>query len=205
MDIYIKPRKKAEIVGRDFATLGDVAEVHAEASLKKRAENIKLLTSEPGAYAISVIEMIATISATLPGHTINNVGEADTMVVIKDKPSRNPTPWVWAKVIAIAVVLFVGSATAIMAFHTDSQLGTVFKKYYEIFFGHEVENPYIINIPYSIGLALGIMVFFNHFATGKKITREPTPIEVEMELYEQDVEDALIQNLNRQKDKEQGE
>jgi stage V sporulation protein AA len=203
MDIYIKPKKKAEIAGRHNVILGDVADIYAEAGLTARVLNIKLLNSrKQGVYTISVMEMVAAITAALPGHSVVNLGEPDTVIIIKDKPTKNPIAWVWVKVALVCIVLFIGSATAIMTFHTDSQLSTVFQKYYEIFFGQEVENPYIINIPYSIGLALGIVLFFNHFTKSKKSTREPSPIEIEMEKYELDAEDALIQNLNRQKEKD---
>ena len=43
-----------------------------------------------------------------------------------------------------------------------------------------------MEIPYSIGLAVGIVIFFNHF--GKKmLTTDPTPIEVQMTTYEEEV------------------
>jgi len=203
MDIYIKPKKKAEIVGRDVVTLGDVADVFAEAGLKKRVEKIHLLNAAAaGAYVVSVLEVVAAVTAALPGHSISNLGEMDTYVVVKDKPAKKRGLWTWTKVALISLVLFAGSATAIMAFHSEAQLGTVFKKFYEMFFGHEVEKPYIITIPYSIGLAAGIMLFFNHFG-GKKFTKEPTPIEVEMEKYESDSDDAMIEALSRKKEKTQ--
>jgi len=199
MDIYVKPKKKAEIIGRDVIRVADVADVFAPAGLKTRVDAIRLKRGlSDGAYAVSVLDVVAAICAALPGHTVVNVGEMDTLAIVKSKPSRHIALWTWTKVAMVAAVLFVGSATAIMAFHTDSQLGTVFQKYYEIFFGHKVEKPYIITIPYSIGLALGIIVFFNHF-TGKRITKEPTPIEIEMELYQQDAEDALLAQLEREK------
>jgi stage V sporulation protein AA len=94
------------------------------------------------------------------------------------------------KVAFVAVVLLFGSATAIMSFHTDAQIPKVFEKYYEIFFGKKNEKPLIIHIPYSIGLAAGIIGFFNHFA-GTKLTDDPTPIEVEMNLYDRDVNDTV--------------
>ena len=37
----------------------------------------------------------------------------------------------------------------------------------------------ILEISYSLGLSVGIILFFNHFA-GKKITMDPTPLEVQM-------------------------
>jgi len=130
---------------------------------------------------------------------VNNLGEMDTLVIVKKKAKASSAVWTWTKVVLVSLVLFAGSATAIMAFHSEAQLGTVFKKYYEMFFGHEVEKPYILTIPYSIGLSLGIMIFFNHFS-GKKFTKEPTPIEVEMEKYESDADDAVIQEISRKSD-----
>ena len=197
MDIYIKPKKKSEITGQNDITLGDVADVYAADGLKKRVENIKLKNSvNDGSYIISVLDMVAAIAAAMPGHTVVNLGEMDTLVVVKTKTPKKSNGFKWLKIAFVSLVLFVGSATAIMTFHTDSQLGTVFKQYHKIFVGHEVEKPFIINIPYSIGLALGIMVFFNHFG-GRKMTKEPTPIQIEMEMYEKDAQDAMIQNLSR--------
>jgi len=202
VEIYIKPKKKAEIVGRDIVILSDVAEVYASGDLKGQAEGVRLLSAKkPGNYVISVLEVVAAISAALPGHAVVNLGEMDTAVIVKKKAQKTYKWWTFIKIAVVCMVLFAGSATAIMAFHSEAQLGTVFKKYYEMFFGQEVEKPYIITIPYSIGLALGIMGFFNHFG-GKKFTKEPTPIEVEMEKYETDSDDAVIQSLTRQKESE---
>jgi stage V sporulation protein AA len=40
------------------------------------------------------------------------------------------------------------------------------------------------------------MVFFNHIGK-KKITMDPTPIQVELRKYESDVADTLIENASR--------
>ena len=87
-----------------------------------------------------------------------------------------------------------------MSFHSDAQMAKVFENYYYIFFNEKVQNPMLLDIPYSLGLALGIIVFFNHFS-GKKITTDPTPIEVEMSSYEASVTDNIIDTLNVQKTK----
>ena len=58
----------------------------------------------------------------------------------------------------------------------------------------------ILEISYSIGLGLGIVVFFNHFARWK-ITTDPTPLEVEMRLYEENICKTLIDQADR-KEKE---
>lgn len=54
-----------------------------------------------------------------------------------------------------------------------------------------------MEVSYSIGLAVGIILFFNHIG-GRRITKDPTPIEVEMRIYERDVNDALIETADRE-------
>ena len=202
-EIYVKPKKKAAIAGKENVVLKDIADVFAAPEIQKRAENVKLLATggKDGVHLVSVIDVVKAISAALPGHSVNNVGEMDTMVSVKAKPPKKREVVKWLKVALVSLILFTGATSAIMAFHTDSQMGTVFQRYHKIFFGEEVEKPYIINIPYSIGLAVGIIVFFNHF-TGRRITKQPTPIEVEMAIYEKDLEDAVIDTLSRQEEKE---
>ena len=55
----------------------------------------------------------------------------------------------------------------------------------------------ILELSYSVGLAVGITVFFNHIG-GRRITKDPTPIEVEMRVYEQDVNKSLIETADRE-------
>ena len=202
-EIYIKPKKTAALVGVQQVLVSDVADVYAAGVDKAQVEQVVLFTTaeREGSFLLSVLDVVAAVSAALPGCSVINLGEMDTAVNIKAHPPKKRSWLRWLKVGLVSLVLFVGASTAIMTFHTDSQLGTVFRKYYEMFYGREVEKPYIINIPYSIGLALGIVVFFNHFA-GKRLTNEPTPIEVEMATYESDVEDAVISRLTLAKEKQ---
>ena len=149
-------------------------------------------------YLVSVTDIIKKIKKTYPEYTVNNVGEMDTLVQYASKKSRDRSWLKWLRVAFVVFVLFIGSSTAIMSFHTDGQIPKIFENYYRIIFGVERSNPRIISIPYSIGLAIGIIVFYNH-AMGKKITDDPTPIEVEMELYEKDVTDTVVEVLSQRK------
>lgn len=57
---------------------------------------------------------------------------------------------------------------------------------------------------YSLGIGVGVVFFFNHFGHGK-ITQDPTPIEVQMRTYEEDVDKALIAEHDRQESPEKKE
>ena len=49
---------------------------------------------------------------------------------------------------------------------------------------------------YCIGLAVGVMIFFNH-AANKRLSDDPTPFQVQMRLYERDANDTLIKGAGR--------
>ena len=75
----------------------------------------------------------------------------------------------------------------------------VFKKIYEITTRQASDGTTPLEVGYSIGLPVGILLFFNHF-TSWKFSLDPTPLEVEMRLYEENVNKTLIQNEERKED-----
>lgn len=201
MDIYVKPVKKASLKERKDVYIKDISEVSAPENLLKKIKNVKVLEIKEDVsrnYLVSIIDIIDAIDKALPGHTINNVGEIDTIVEYSATSKEENKFLQNLKVIFIVIILLAGSTTAIMSFHSDAQISKVFENYYYIFFNERIENPLLLDLPYSIGLAVGIIVFFNHF-TGKKITSDPTPIEVEMSTYEANVTDNIIDTLNTEK------
>ncbi len=86
-----------------------------------------------------------------------------------------------------------------MTFNNDVGVNEVFQEIYRLVTGEASDGYTILECSYSIGLTVGILVFYNHFG-GKKITTDPTPVEVEMRLYEDDINTTLIEGVNR-KDK----
>ena len=85
-----------------------------------------------------------------------------------------------------------------MAFHNDVALEDVLGRIYMLVTGVESDGYTALEISYSIGLAAGIIVFYNHIG-GKRLTSDPTPLEVEMRNYERDVNQALVEMADRQK------
>lgn len=201
MDIYLKPVKKASIIKKRNVNVKDISEVYAPSNLKSKIESVTVMVIKEGIkrnYLISSIDIIKAIDKEFPNSTINLIGEMDTIIQYEPNEHKENKIWLFIKVALIAIVLFAGAATAIMSFHTDAQIPQVLENYYYIFFGEEVKRPLIIEIPYSIGLALGIIVFYNHIFKWH-ITDDPTPLEVEMTTYEQDVDSCVIDNLSGEK------
>ena len=84
-----------------------------------------------------------------------------------------------------------------MAYHNDVGINEVFTEVYRIVMNREPSGLNTLEVSYSIGLALGIIVFFNHIG-GRRLTKDPTPIEVAMRKYEEDVDKALIAQAGRE-------
>ncbi len=83
-----------------------------------------------------------------------------------------------------------------MAFNNDVGVSEVFAKFYMQVMGKETSGFTELEVFYSIGIAFGILVFFNHVGR-KKITPDPTPLQVEMRKYENDIDTTFIENSSR--------
>ena len=106
----------------------------------------------------------------------------------------------WTKVIVVVAISFTGAAFSIMAFNNDVDVTKLFGQVYELMTGSKSDGFSILELTYCLGLIIGILVFFNHFGK-KKFTVDPTPMEVEMRLYENDIQTTLLETYSR-KEKE---
>lgn len=143
----------------------------------------------------SILNVIDLIKADYPEVEVVSYGEQDFVV----EYVRIPVSPKWmeiAKVVLLCIVTFFGAAFTIMAFNNDVSVGEVFDRFYRQIMGVEKPNVTEIEIFYCLGLAVGILVFFNHIGK-KKITSDPTPIQVEMRKYEKDVDTTFIENAGR--------
>ena len=201
MDIYIKPVEKAQIVKKREVLLRDVAEVYISGQTAGEAEKLvvfQIPQEKKKTYLLSVLEVIHVLQQAYPKAHISNVGEADILLEYLPKAEKKQPLWMGLKVAFVSLVLFAGAVTTIMSFHSDAQLPLIFENIYYIFFGENKEMPKLLSIPYSIGIGLGILIFFNHFSKFY-LTEDPTPIEIEMTTYEKETNACVIDYLGRQK------
>lgn len=133
----------------------------------------------------SILKVIERIHQDYPTIEVVNCGENDFIVEYQKDTIKNPL-LEKVKLILISIIVFFGSAFTIMTFHTDIGIQETFSRFYEELMGATKPAVTELEISYSIGLAVGIIVFFNHFSK-KKLTKDPTPIEVEMKKYNQDL------------------
>ncbi len=145
---------------------------------------------------VSVLKIIAMMEEACPGISVQSVGEAD-VVLERIKVPKYKGWKQWSKVALVCLVSFFGTGFTIIAFHNDVGINEVFTEIYRIALGREPGGLNVLEIAYSLGLALGIIAFFNHVG-GRRITRDPTPIEVSMRNYEEDVNKALVETATRE-------
>ena len=145
---------------------------------------------------ISILKVIEEIEKEFPNVSVENIGETDILIE-QVNVDKHKGPVQAVKIAFVSAVSFFGTAFTIMAFHNDIGINKVFSKVYEMVMGRAGDGYSILELSYSIGLAAGIILFFNHIG-GRRITKDPTPIEVEMRVYETDVNKALIETADRE-------
>lgn len=146
----------------------------------------------------SVMRVIELIGTAYPEIEVNPVGEPDFIVEYKpEKQKRFAKPLEWCKTGFVALAVFFGSAFTIMTFNKDASVEEIFAMIYRLTEGTERNAPGELEIAYSLGLPLGIILFFNHFMR-KKIDSDPTPLQVQMRQYEKDVNSTVIENASRE-------
>lgn len=197
--VYIKPKRNAEVTEEEVR-LKDIASVTCTDELMKA--RIKMLKihrfgeKTEKRVVVSGLKLIELIQNSEKQVTVENVGEQDTLIKLVKMPDKKGFA-VWMKVVFVALISFFGTAFTIMAFHNDVGIHDVFSNIYKQILGTEAEGLGILEATYSLGLAVGIVIFFNHIG-GRRITVDPTPIEVEMRIYEKDVDDTLIETADRE-------
>ena len=97
---------------------------------------------------------------------------------------------------ALCILVFFGGAFTIMSFNNDIGITELFGKFYYQVMGAESSGFTELEISYCIGISIGILVFFNHFGK-KKFTPDPTPVQVQMRQYEEEVDTTFIENSGR--------
>lgn len=164
--------------------------------LRSKIRAIKVYSfRQHGNAVMSVLKIVQLIHEIDPQITVVNEGESDFILEYRPKQVND-----WGQKIKAAVVcvlIFFGAAFTISAFHNDIGITDVFEKFYEQVTGMKKPEVSVLDIFYSVGLAVGNLVFFNHVGR-KKLTHDLTPIQVQMRKYEKDVDTAFMENASRE-------
>lgn len=200
--VYLNLSEITEVHSQDVF-LKDVAKVYCgDSHIQNKCECMKvkhITENKNRRYVENALDVIEKLEAVDPSVSVTNVGKVE--YIIDYQPPAPPRHlWQWTKTFFVCIICFCGAAFAIMTFNNDVDVPALFHELYGLVMGKESNGFTVLEASYSVGLSLGILVFFNHFMKWK-LTEDPTPLEVEMRTYEDDICKTLIQN-NSRKEKE---
>jgi stage V sporulation protein AA len=185
---FLRLRTKVKInqdVSQIF--LEDVAQVVASEDVEKKLKRTLIYVRNEGdgnLLVIDAIRIIRSIGEKFPNLTIQFIGSEETLVEVEATHKKSASKLL---LILVWMILFIGSGLAIMNFHTDVSMAEVHQRIFYLLTGEHNNHPYLLQIPYSIGIGIGMIVFFNQIFR-KRLNEEPSPLELEMYLYQENIE-----------------
>ncbi len=194
--VYVRLRHRIQVQPNEVITIGKLALIVANKELRERLRSIKIHQIQPkdkSMVVIDVMHVLKEIHKFDPNLDVQTIGAAQTIIeVVYEKKKLSPLLFflVW-------VLLFIGAGLAIMNFHEDVSMQQVHQRIYRIVTGDENPQPLLLQIPYSFGLGLGMILFFNHLFK-KRINEEPSPLEVEIFNYQLDLDQYVAMNENKE-------
>ncbi|MEI3610837.1 stage V sporulation protein AA [Pseudogracilibacillus sp. SO30301A] len=192
--IYIRLKKKISTNPSTKLRLKDVAFITTTSPEKEQLENIPIyqITEKDNDYVIiDSFIIIKHLNQLFPDLEFQLLGLNETIVHVteeKSRPSVILISFVW-------IVLFVGTAMTIINFHYDVSMQEVQQKIHYLFTGEKKQSPLWIQIPYSIGLGIGMILFLNKWFK-KRFNEEPSPLEVEIFNYQKDLDNYITFHEN---------
>ena len=197
--VYFRCDRYVEVQSEDVF-IKDLGSLQcADNNVAARLKSIKAKHFQKGKAkrcVISSVRLIQLMEENTPDIQVQWLGEPDVLVEWVDV-DKHKSWQQWFKIVLVCLVSFFGTAFTIMAYHNDIGINEVFEEVYRMVMNREPDGMNVLEVAYSVGLAAGIIVFYNHIG-GRRLTKDPTPIEVSMRNYEYDVDMALIEMANRE-------
>ena len=196
--IYIKADRNIKVESKTVH-VSDIATIYAkDKKISKNVGNLVLYEIKENKkknYVFSILKVIEIIQKAYPNHLICSLGENDFIVEYSTKTKEHKL-FDWIKIGFVCLIAFFGAAFTIMTFNEDASVTVIFEKIYEAVLNTDKVDIKWLEISYAIGLPIGSLVFFNHFAKFK-VTEDPTPLQIQLRLNEQEINQTLVDNAGR--------
>lgn len=200
--LYLKIEQN-NVVKKPDVVIKDVAKIECEnGEAKAKINQMRLYKFDTSPKAkkkqsqtFSVLKVIEMIHQEYPHMTVTVLGESDFIVHYVAKEESKVLQFL--KTAVICVIAFFGAAFMIVTFCKEVSMTVVLDFIYTKVTGRTPMNYTPLDISFCIGLPLGVLLFYNHFGK-KKLTDDPTPVQVAMRKYEQDVDMTYIESSSRE-------
>lgn len=202
--VYVEIKKKAVIEVNKKVVIKDVADVFStRKDILKKVEDIKLHngSKEENWGYFGLVDITKTILEKYSDLDLDILGSTEVIIEYKSREEKRPF-WEILKVASVCILLFFGATIAIINFHEDVNTRASLEKIYFTITGVDKKNPLIMGIPYSLGIGAGMATFFSRIWTSsKRRKKEPGPMEVELFVYDDEVEQYVTSELQKDKEK----
>lgn len=199
-DVFVQLEKKYTVDVNEDIFIKDLGKVYCHREdIKKKIEEVKVKKGnkeEDWTYIKSadVVEKILEDDSQL---NVIMLGEPEVLIEIKSRAKDN-TVFQFVKVLFICILLFFGAGIAIVNFYEDVNMVASINKIYYTFTGKNELKPLVMTIPYSLGLGVGVMIFFNRvLSSSERRKKEPGPMELELYMYDSDMEDYILNDIKK--------
>ena len=146
-DVYLKDMGEVVCSDKNAAARVKAIKVH------------KFKENGPQKVVISITKIITMIQEIYPDAMVQTIGERDTLVELVNVDKHKGLVQ-GLKIAFVAAVSFFGTSFTIMSYHNDIGISAIFEKFYIMVMGNP-GNSAVLEVSYSIGLSLGIIIFFN--------------------------------------------
>ncbi|WP_066193112.1 MULTISPECIES: stage V sporulation protein AA [Gracilibacillus] len=192
--VYVRLKKKISAEKDQQIYLKDIAFITGNIDYLTDLKDLPIYHITEADKSISVIDgfqLLEVLVQAYPLLTIELLGANQVIIEVKKQTKKVPIlliAFIW-------LLMCVGSAMAIINFHYDVSMEEVHQGIYYLLTGEKVNKPLWLQIPYSFGLGLGMILFFNHIFK-KRFNEEPSPLEIEVFNYQQDLDQYVVQHEN---------
>ena len=176
--IYCQLLNRAKISMNQELHLSDVSRLVAPKGAERMA--IHCPTRE-GVWKLEAIAVADILQKAYPGEDITMLGT--DVCYVHRIPDPHADPWRWMRTAAAFAILLLGSALGLAWFHSDVDMPAAQLAVYETLTGEQPSDARVITVPYCIGVALGVAVFYA--LPSRSAT---TPLEVKLTEYQEDME-----------------
>lgn len=196
INIYFALDQSTLVNSRDIL-IDDIATVFSnDSEVLNIVKQTKLLTLDENSNeaVITAMYVISKITRMYEAANITSIGENETIIYYKKTPIPNKI-FNNIKIGLVMLLAFFGTAYSIMSYHGDVGTDQLLERLYYQFMGSNTEYDKSLAlygfIAYAIGLCIGMVVLFNH-GFMKKHKNDPTPLQVQMRLYEKNINQCII-------------
>lgn len=192
--LYVRLKRKISVNKGSIITLEDVAHLVTDdehLQMLKEMPIYHITEKDENYVALDGFKIIEHIQQHEKNVMIELLGATEVIIQVQEKEKQMPffvIAFVW-------LILFVGTAMTIINFHYDVSMQEVHQKLHFFFTGNNEQYPLVIQIPYSIGLGVGMILFLNHWFN-KRFNEEPSPLELELFQYKQRVNEYIAHYEN---------